>query len=90
MPIAAQHDQRREAVLSGPLGVAEAIRQRVFRGEKRNDAVQRDVGADVRNQMAKVVLFTGSDGVVGEEDVGALTRETANGMIGVNPRIDAG
>ena len=87
--VAAEHDERREAVLVRPLGVREAVLERVLRRQKRHNPLARHVEAEIGDEMPEVVFFLRADGVVGEEDEGPLAREPADGVIGVDPGVHA-
>ena len=52
--------------------------------------IARHVGAEVDDEVAEVVLLTGADGAVGEEHERLATDEAGNGVIGVDPGVDAG
>ena len=55
--------------------------------EKRSFA--RNVGPQVRHEMPQVVFFGDADGAVGEKHECSLPRETAHGVIRIDPRIHA-
>ena len=61
----------------------------MFGGQKRHDPVVRHVATEIRDQVAEVVFLLRADGAVGQEHECALTREAADGMIGVYPRVHA-
>ena len=87
--VAAEHDERREAVMRGLVGVAEAEIQRVLARQKRHDLCARDVGAEVGDEMAQVVFFLRADGAVGDHHAHVLPRQRSDRVIGVDPRVDA-
>ena len=88
--VAAEDDQRRKIVLHDLVGVGEAELERVLGGEERHHAVARHVGAEVVDQVAQVVLLLRADGAVGDHDPHALAYQTADGVVGVDPGVDAG
>ena len=89
-PIAAEHDERAEALLPGALGIGQAELERVLRREERHDAIARHVGAEIDDQVAQVVFFARADGAVGEEHERPAAHEAADRVIRVDPRVHAG
>jgi len=89
-PVAAEHHQRREPVLARPIGVREAVLERVLARENRHDPVAGGVVADVRREVTEVVLLGDADGAVGEEDGGSLEGQRPHGVVGVDPRVHPG
>jgi len=87
--VSAQHHQRPESLLPCSLGVREAVLERVLRREEGHDALPRHVESDVGHEVAQVVFFLRTDGVVGQEDERAVASQAANGVIGIDPRIHA-
>ena len=85
--VAAEHDERGESVLMRTFGVREAVIERMLRREERHDVVPRDILAQVQHQMAKIVLFLGAHGAVGEEHIRSLFRQSPHGVVRVDPRI---
>ena len=71
------------------LRIRQAVLERVLRRQKRDDALARDVRAEIEDEMAEVVLFLHADRAVGEEHVRALPRQPLDGVIRVDPRIHA-
>jgi hypothetical protein len=61
----------------------------VLRGEKGNDARARHRLAEIRDQVAEVVLFLSAHGAVGEHHAHVLPRDRADGVIEVDPGVDA-
>ena len=76
-------------MLLRPLGVRQAVLERVLRSQKRDDALARNIEPEIRDEMAEVVFLLCADGVVGEEDEGPLARQAPDGVIGVDPGIHA-
>jgi hypothetical protein len=87
--VPAEHDERREPLLDRPVGVGEAILERVLARQERHDACARHVGAEIRDEVPEVVLFPQADRAVGDEDERAAAHEAAHRMVRVDPRIDA-
>ena len=52
--------------------------------------IARHIVAEVQDEVTKIVLFLRADGAVGEAHVMAATDDTADGVIGVDPGVDAG
>ena len=77
-------------VRDGTVGVVQAVRERVLRREERDHATAGHVVAEVGHQVPEVVLFLRTDGAVGEEHVRAVTRQAADRVVGVDPRVHAG
>ena len=50
----------------------------------------RHVGPEVVDQVAQVVLLLRADGAVGDHDPHALAHQAADGVVGVDPGVDAG
>jgi hypothetical protein len=88
--VAAEHDQGGEAVLHDLVGVAQAEVDRVLGGEEGNDALARHVGPEVGHQVAQVVLFLRAHGAVGHHHLHVAPDETTDGVVGVDPGVDAG
>ena len=87
--VAAEHDQRRKAVLMRALGVRQAVLERMLRRDERHDALARHVVAEIDHEMAEVVFFLGAHRAVREHDERALPRETADRVIRIDPRVHA-
>ena len=87
--VAAEHDQRRKPALVRAVRVRQAVLDRMLRRQERDDAIARDVEAEVGDEVAEVVFFGGADRAVGEEHERALARQPAHGVIGVDPRVHA-
>ena len=66
--VAAEHDERLEAVLPRAIRVGQAVLRRVLAGQKRDDVRARHVAAEIDDEMAEVVFLLEADGAVGEED----------------------
>ena len=89
-PVAAEHDQRPEALLPGALGVRQAELHRVLRRQERHDVVARHVGAQIDDEMAQVVFFARADRAVGQEHERLIAHEAADRVVGVDPGVHAG
>lgn len=87
--IAAEHDERGKTVLACPVGIVQAVVQRVLARQKRHYPLVRRVRSEVRNQVAQVVFLLGADRAVGQKDEHAPVREAPDGMVGVDPGIHA-
>src|SRR5207247_4046526 len=85
--VPAEHDERREPVLVSALRIRQAVLERMLRGQKRDDALARDVGAEIEDEMAEIVLFLHADRAVGQEHERALPRQPLDGVIRVDPRV---
>ena len=85
--VAAEHHKRRKAFLMRALRVRQTVLERMLRCQKRRDPVARHVVAEIRDEVAQVVLFLRADGAVGEEDERALPRQPAHRVVGVDPRV---
>ena len=88
--VAAQDDERIEAVLLRTIGVRQAVVQRMLAGQERNHRRARHVAAEIDDQVPEVVFLFRSDGAVGEEHERAVAGEALHRVIGVDPRIHAG
>jgi len=88
--VAPEDDQRRKGVLHDLVGVRQAELNRVLGRQERHHAAARHVGTQVVHQVAEVVLLLGAHGAVGHQDTHALTDEAPDGVVGVDPGIDAG
>ena len=69
MLVAAEDDQRVEAVLVRAIRVRQAVVHRMLAREERHDAGPRHIDPEVDQQMAEVVLLLQSDRAVGQEDM---------------------
>src|SRR5262245_44747798 len=65
--IAAEDDERAEALLPGALGITETELERMLCREERHHAIARHVGAEIDDQMPQVLLFVRADGAVREK-----------------------
>lgn len=83
-----KNDHGAEAVMRRLVGVAQAELQRMLAREKRDDMLARQVGPEIRHEMAKIVLFLGPHRAVGDHHAHVLPGERANRMIGVDPGVD--
>ena len=75
--VAAEHDERLEPVLTGPIRVGEAELGRVLARQEWDHVRPRHVGPEVDHQVAEVVFFLQPDGAVGQEDKRPFPREPA-------------
>src|SRR5919106_1710299 len=66
-PVAAEDDERREPVLPRLFGIAQTEIERMLRREERDDAIARQIAAEIGHQVPQVVLFLGAHGAVGQE-----------------------
>ena len=89
MLVAAEHDERRKAVVHGLVRIGEAELQRVLGREKRDDLVAADGVAEVGDEMAQVVFFLRADGAVGDHDAHVMARQRSDRVVGVDPRVHA-
>ena len=87
--VAAEHDERLEAVLLRAFRVGNAVVHRVLARQERDHLRPRHVAAQIDDQVPEVVLLLRSDGAVGEEDERAVARQAADGVIGIDPGIHA-
>jgi hypothetical protein len=87
--VAAEDNERWEPVLHGLVRVGQAELHRVLRGEEGDDARARDRLAEVRNQVPQVVLLLRAHGAIGEHHAHVAARERADGVIEVDPGVDA-
>ena len=87
--VPAKHDHGAEAVMRRLVGVAQTELQRMLAREKRDDMLARQVGPEIRHEMAKVVLFLGPHRTVGDHHADVLPGERADRVIGVDPGVDA-
>ena len=87
--VAAEHDERRKPALMRPVGVRQAVLDRVLRRQERDDALARHVAAEIGDEMPQVVFFGRADRAVGEEHERALARQPPDRVIGVDPRVHA-
>jgi hypothetical protein len=85
--VTAEHHERREPVLVGALRVRKTILERVLRREKRDNALARNVAAEVRDEMPEIVFLRHPDGAIGQKDIGTVLREPSNRVVGVDPGI---
>ena len=86
--VAAEHDQRLEAVMGRLVGVAETEVERMLAGEERHDVGGGDIGAEVGDQMAQVVLLLRAHRTVGDHHPHVLPRQPSDGVVDVNPCVD--
>ena len=89
MLVAAEHDERRKAVVHGLIRIGEAELQRMLGREKRDDLVAADGVAEVGDEMAQVVFFLRADRAIGHHDAHVVPRQRSNGVVGVDPRVHA-
>src|SRR5687767_12737026 len=87
--VAAEYHERRESLLPGPFGIRQAELEGVLGREKRHDAIAGNVGSEIDDQVAEVVLFAGADRAVGQEHVRPAAHEAADPVVRVDPRIHA-
>ena len=87
--VAAEDNQHRKPALTRPLGVREAILERVLGGHEGHDALARDVVSEVGHEVTQIVFFVRANGAVGQEHERALTREALDRVIRVNPGVHA-
>src|SRR4029079_7131089 len=88
--VAAEDDERLKAVIARAIRVREAVVERMLAGQKRHDARAWHVGAEVDDEVSKIVFFSGSNGAVGKKHERAAACQAADCMIGIDPRIAAG
>ena len=69
--------------------VPQAEIQRVLARQERHDMGPRNIGTQIRDQVPQVVFFLRPHRTVGDHDAHVLPRERANGVVGVDPRVDA-
>src|SRR5438876_30646 len=87
--VAAEDHQRGKAVLVRPLGVRQAVLDRVLRRQEGDDALARHVGAEIDDEMPQVVLFLRPDRAIGEKNERPLARQTPDGVIRIDPGVHA-
>ena len=68
----------------------QTVVERVFGCQEGHDTLSRRIITEVRDQMAQVVLFALTDRAVGDKDVGVLSGQTPDGVVGVDPGLDPG
>ena len=86
--VAPEHRQGVEALRLRPLGIEQTVFEGVLARQKRHHPPAGYVVIEVAGQMSEVFFFGLSDRIVGEKEVAAVERETADGPIEINPRID--
>ena len=62
----------------------------MLRREERHHLVPWRVVAEIRHEMAEIVLLPSSNGAVGQEDVRIALGQSADSMIRIDPRIHSG
>src|SRR6187401_2404142 len=87
--VTAENDERRETSLPRLLGVRETKIERVLTGEERRHQVARQLAAKVGAQVPEVVFFRCADGAVREKRRNAMSAQTTDLMVTVDPRIHA-
>ena len=88
--VSSEHHERLEAVMMRAIRVGETVIERMLASQERHHTRPRNIGAQIDDEMTKVVLFPGPDGAVGQEHERAATRKAPDGVIGVDPGIPAG
>jgi hypothetical protein len=85
--IAAKHDKRPEAFVPRPLGVLKTEFNRMLRGEEWHNVVTRHIRSEVDYEMSQIVFLARADGTVREKHERPSPHESANRVVGVDPRI---
>ena len=75
---------------AGAVRVGQAIVERVLAGQERDDTGARHVGAEIDDQVAKIVFFLRSNRAVGQKHEGSGAGQAPNRVIRVDPGIAAG
>ena len=90
--VAAEDDERLKAVIARAIRVREAVVKRMLAGQKRHDARAWHVGAEVDDEVSKIVFFSGSNGAVGKKHERAAACQAADCMPSytgfVQPRLE--
>ena len=87
--VAAEDDERLEAVLLRAIRVRQAVVERVLARQERDDLRSRHVAAEIDDEVPEVVFFLRSDGAVGQEDERAVARQAPDRVIRIDPGIHA-
>jgi len=82
-----EHDKRGKTVLPRTLRIRNAVAERMLAREERHDPLPRHIGAEVRDEVSEVVFLRATHGAVGQEHVRAALRESADGVVGVDPGV---
>jgi len=86
--VAAQHNHRGKAESVRALCEFEAILERVFRRQDRDDAGTVRLGAKIDRDMPQVGLFAPADCAIGHEHKPPERRYLAHQTIAIDPRIN--
>ena len=89
MAVPAQNHQRTEFLFVRALGIAKAVVQRVLAREERDNVGSPGIGPEIRHQVAKVLLFSPSDGIIGDKDMEPGQSQTTDRVVGVDPVVHA-
>ena len=79
--VAAEHHQRRKTVVHDLIGVRQAELDRVLRGQERDDAIARDVVAEIGDEVAEVVFLLRADGAIGDHDAHVVARQRSDRVV---------
>ena len=89
MTVPAQNHQCPESLFVRALGIAKAVIQRVLAREERDNVGSPGIGSEIRHQVAKVFLFSSSDGIIGDKHMEPGHIQTTDRVVGVDPVVHA-
>ena len=75
-------------MLPGPIRIIQAVVKCVLGRQERDDSIPRRIMTEIRHQMAEVVFLLLPHRAIREKDVCVAPRESANGVIGIDPCVD--
>ena len=89
MLIAPEHDNGREAVMRGLVGVPEAKLERMLGRQEWHDVRSGELWPEIRHEMPKVVLLLRPHRAVRDHHPNVLSCERPYRMVSVDPGVDA-
>ena len=87
--VTAEYDDGCEVMMRGLVRVPETKIERVLARQERHDVGPRHVRAEIGDKVTQVVFFLRPHCTVGNHDPHVLASQRTNGVVGVDPRVDA-